>query len=111
MILYAIGCFFFVTEPEDLNELYQICRQFSFKWEEIGVRLGIDKGIIGVIAEYNKSQSATCMLDMLDTLTKQARTTWKDLCDAIADVVGRTAAEKIAIDKGVNQTYLGTGTE
>ena len=99
---------FFVTESDDLTEVYQTCRQFSFKWEEIGVRLGISKDIIGAIAEDKKSQSAMCMLQMLDTLLKQARTTWKDLCDAIADVVGRTAAEKIAIDKGVNQTYSGT---
>ena len=48
------------------------------------------------------------MLEMLGTLLKQYRIKWRDLCDAIADVVGRTAAEKIAIDKGVNQTYSGT---
>ena len=91
-----------------MNEVYQTCQQFSAKWEEIGVRLGISEGIIGAIAEDNKYQSAECMLDMLNRLIKQARTTWRDLCDAIADVVGRTAAEKIAIDKGVNQTYSGT---
>ena len=100
--------FFFVTEPDDVNEVYQTCRQFSAKWEEIGVRLGISKGIIGTIAEDNKSQSAKCMLYMLKAFIEQAPTTWKDICDAIADVVGRTAAEKIAIDKGVNRTYSGT---
>ena len=100
---------FFVTESDDLNEVYQTCRQFSFKWEEIGVRLGISRGIIGAIAEDKKSQSATCMLDMLLTwLKREPRATWRILCDAIADVVGRTAAERIAIDKGVIQTYSGT---
>ena len=99
-----------MTEPYNLKELYQTCQQFSFKWEEIGVRLGISKGIIGAIAEDKKSQSNMCMLEMLRTLINLDQTTWRDLCDAIADVVGRTAAEKIAIDKGVNQTYSGTGT-
>ena len=51
------------------------------------------------------------MMQILEAwLEMKIMPTWRILCDAIADVVGRTAAERIAIDKGVYQTYSGTGT-
>ena len=103
--------FFFVIGFKDLKEIRNTCQQFSAKWEEIGLRLGIAQGRIAAIANKYKSQSAHCMKKILKAwLRNEIRPTWRDLCDAIADVVGRTAAVKIAIDKGVNQTYSGTGT-
>ena len=93
----------------DWYEVTQTCEQFSAKWEEIGVRLGIHKANIDVIARDYESQSALCMTKILAAWLKmEIMPTWRILCDAIADVVGRTAAERIAIDKGVNQRYTGT---
>ena len=85
------------------------CQQLSVNWEKIGGVLGISKTIIDIIAH---SASAASMSKMLSSWLNrespdQPLPTWKILCDAIA-AVDRTAAEKIAADKGFTITHTGT---
>ena len=87
------------TDINDLGEVEQTCQQFSANhWEEIGSILGI-----------KKTRSTESMSNMLSSWLqrKNPLPTWKILCDAIV-TVDRTAAEKIAADKGFSITRTGT---
>ena len=89
------------TDINDLGEVEQTCQQFSaYHWEEIGSVLGI-----------KKTRSTSSMSKMLSSWLQrenpeQPLPTWSILCDAIA-TVDRTAAEKIAADKGFCITHTG----
>ena len=84
------------------------CQQFSVNWEEIGSVLGVKKATIDITHDT----SAASMSKMLESWLnrnnpEQPLPTWRILCNAIA-TVDRTAAEKIATDKGLNITHTGT---
>ena len=86
------------------------CKQFSVNWEEIGNVLGISKPTIDYTA--HDTSAASMMSKILESWLnsdnpEQPLPTWRILCNAIA-TVDRTAAEKIAADKGLNITYTGT---
>ena len=95
----------------DFNEVDQICKQFSVNWKEIGGKLGISRNTIEIIAKDN-NKVKQCMSELIaqwlrrDT-PEQPLPTWRILCEAIATVADRTAADKIARDKGFNITQTG----
>ena len=109
IVLYCI-----VTGIDDFNEVNQTCEQFSAKWEKIGGRLDIRKNTIDIIARNNNKDAIKCMSELIATWLKretleQPLPTWKMLCTALA-TVDRTAAEKIAIDKGCQLINTHTGS-
>ena len=95
-----------ITDIKDFNEVYQTSKQFSTKWIVIGFGLGISKITINGISARRDLDDVGCMSKIISAWLKkdtpeQPPPTWKILCDAIAKV-DKTAAEKIATDKGFN---------
>ena len=86
------------TDINDLGEVEQTCQQFSANhWEEIG-------SVLGIRSTASMSKMLSSWLQRKNP--EQPLPTWKILCDAIS-TVDRTAAEKIAADKGLNTTHTG----
>ena len=100
-----------ITDINDFHAVDQICEHFSADWKKIGGRLQISKNTIEIIGKDNNDKVKECMSELIAKWLKretlqQPRPTWSILCDAIA-TVDRTAAERIATEKGVNIPHSG----
>ena len=103
----------------DLNDVFQECKQFSAKWDMIGLNLGIASTTIAIINRDNPNSCERCMYQMLAKWLQRENEkcvpNWRSLCQSLRAEVGKSPADQIAekycvIDyseeKGTNHVLL-----
>jgi len=84
----------------DHNDVYQECKQFSAKWDIIGLSLGVTSTTIAIINRDNSNSCERCMSEMLAKWLQRENEkcipSWRSLCQAVCAEVDRSTADKIA---------------
>ena len=92
---------FYFIGINDLNEVYQECKQFSAKWDTIGLNLGVASTSIAIINRDNPNSCERCMYQMLTKwLQRENETcvpTWRNFSRALRTEVGKATADQISL--------------
>ena len=82
-------------KPIMLSEAYESLVSISHKWQDIGLQLKLEEGILKAIESDHPKNSRDCLREMLSTWLKvDPRPTWYTLCAALrSKIVGE---EKLA---------------
>ena len=95
-----------VPTIKDLNR--HVAKKFAADWEDIGLELGLELGVLKIVAKDNPQQSVACCREVLDKWLKSTPSaSWRTLEVALTNV-RRQALQLDSVDDvyGKNSIHI-----